>query len=646
MSTKTHDDERQLIPGQMLGRYELLTPIATGGMGMVWAARLKGSRGFRKLVAIKTILRSFENAESEEMLLKEATLASQIHHPNVAETLELGEQDGMLYLVMELVSGESLSFILKEAEKHGGMPLPIAINLVGQVCRGLQAAHDLRDERGERIGLIHRDISPPNVLVDDSGTVKIVDFGVATTTSNATFGSGEIKGKISYLAPEQIRGEAIDERVDVFTTGILLYLLTVGRHPFRADGEVATIARLLSDTPAAPPSSLHEDYPEALEGVVLRAVDKCRDTRFPSALALLEALEQAWPDAFGARADEALGAYVRELTKERAAKRRAALRLAEELSENSGSRHSVHSVTAIAASLPSAAKRAPPHRLARVGALALGVGLVASAAVLPAYLNLLQTPAAVPLAMTPAILDLGELGRSVQPVAGPIPAAKAGGSEGSTDAVPALTPPPRAGVASQRDTERSAPLPRAEPSEPRLAGNEDQAVEERPSSETDEPQEETPSTPSADTDPAAALPVVLPPIAAATATTAAPAVAAPGPLPANASEPSRAIAPVPTAPRFVPSKVGHGLLRIDPQADAYRVRLPAALNRSGQAFRATVKICVDDKGTVSSITVLRSAGPAIDAQVTDVLSRWRYRPLLQSGRETPFCYSLAYAISD
>src|SRR5688500_8874827 len=271
----------------MLGRYELLVPIATGGMGTVWAARLKGTRGFRKLLAIKTILRSFENADSEQMLLREATLASQVHHPNVAETLELGEQDGILYLVMELVSGESLSFILREAQRLGGVPLPIAVNLIGQVCRGLQAAHELCDENGQRIGLIHRDISPPNVLVTDSGTVKIVDFGVATTTSSATFGSGEIKGKISYLAPEQLRGEPLDERVDVFTTGILLYLLTVGQHPFRASSEAATVGRILSDMPAAPPSSHVEDYPEALEAVVLRALDKRRDQRFDSALALL-----------------------------------------------------------------------------------------------------------------------------------------------------------------------------------------------------------------------------------------------------------------------------------------------------------------------------------------------------------------------
>src|SRR5206468_2075283 len=126
-----------------------------------------------------------------------------------------------------LVSGESLRFILREAHAHGGMPLSVAINLIGQVCRGLAAAHDLRDENGERVGLVHRDISPPNIMITDAGTVKIVDFGVATTTSGGSDAPGEIKGKLSYLAPEQLRTETVDARADVFATGILLYLLTV-----------------------------------------------------------------------------------------------------------------------------------------------------------------------------------------------------------------------------------------------------------------------------------------------------------------------------------------------------------------------------------------------------------------------------------
>src|SRR4051812_43305523 len=289
VSKRTDDRDEELTAGQMLGRYELLMPIAKGGMGDVWAARLNGSRGFRKLVAIKTILRSLEHADQEQMLFQEAVLASQIHHPNVAETLELGEHEGTLYLVMELVSGESLRFILHEAQALGGLPLSVSINLIGQICRGLAAAHDLRDKDGERVGLVHRDISPPNIMITEAGTVKIVDFGVATTSSSGGDGAGEIKGKISYLAPEQLRGVALDARVDVFATGILLYLLTVGRHPFRAASDSSTLMRILSKEPATTPSVLVEDYPDALEQIVMRALHKDRQERFQSILAMLEA---------------------------------------------------------------------------------------------------------------------------------------------------------------------------------------------------------------------------------------------------------------------------------------------------------------------------------------------------------------------
>ena len=327
------DRDQELIVGQMLGRYEVLMPIAKGGMGNVWAARLKGSRGFRKLVAIKTISRTLDHPDLEQMLSQEAVLASQIHHPNVAETLELGEHEGLLYLVMELVSGESLRFILREAHAAGGIPLPVSVNVIGQICRGLAAAHDLRDKDGDRVGLVHRDISPPNVMITDAGTVKIVDFGVATTSSSSRC-RGEIKGKISYLAPEQLRGEPLDARVDVFATGILLYLLTVGRHPFRMGTDSSTIARILSNAPATTPSAVVDDYPEALEEIVLRALHKDREQRFQSSTAMLEALQNAFPSAFGPRADEA-ATYLLGLMQERIVERKATFRMAEEVAERS-----------------------------------------------------------------------------------------------------------------------------------------------------------------------------------------------------------------------------------------------------------------------------------------------------------------------
>jgi len=628
--------EGELSAGQMLGRYELLTPIASGGMGNVWAARLKGTRGFRKLVAIKTILRSLEHPQLEQMLSQEALLASQIHHPNVAEMLELGEQDGTLYLVMELVQGESLAYILREAQAHGGVPFPVAINLVGQVCRGLTAAHNLRDERGRHVGLIHRDISPPNVLVDDSGTVKIVDFGVATTASSATFGSGEIKGKISYLAPEQLRGETLDARVDVFTTGILLYLLTVGRHPFRAQLESATIARILSDEPATPPSALNEEYPESLELVVLKALDKDRDTRFQSAEELLEGLERAWPDAFGPTADEAVAQYVQEITKDRQDARRATLRLAEELAEQSSPRDSVRSMPALSANtLPPRKASSPKAAWLALGLLFTGLG--AGAVALPRYLQLLQpapTGAPVADAATEPVAPRAAMQEAhgvaqLPPPPTSVDTATAIAATAAEQLNPSLAVPsaqlaaPVRGM-PQRSARRSAQRNAEEASlQPELAASADDEA----------PAAELASTP----------PVSLP--AAEPAPTALAAVA-PAPLvvPAATLAPSYPIAPVNSAPRTLSSRLGHAQLAINPSAEAYRVRLPSAIERLGENFQTTVSLCVNTNGSVSKVNVLRSAGPAVDSALVKALSRWRYRPLLEDGSARPFCYVFSYDV--
>jgi serine/threonine-protein kinase len=324
---------QDLRPGSTLGRYELLLPIAKGGMAQVWAARLRGSRGFQKLVAIKTILAGvIDNTRMEQMFLEEAQLASQIHHPNVVGTLELGEENSALYLVMEWVDGESLSVVLAKAAQSGGMPLPIAVNLIGQACQGLYAAHNLRDESGALLGLVHRDVSPQNLLVTFSGTAKLVDFGIAKATSKASglTEAGEIKGKFAYMAPEQVRGQAIDARTDLFALGILLYLLTTGKHPFRGEHPGATVQNICAEHGPTPPSAILSDYPPALEQVVLKALAKNPDERFASANDMLTALEAAMPGPLEASFEVQVAAYLKGLFGARATERRAAIRLAQE----------------------------------------------------------------------------------------------------------------------------------------------------------------------------------------------------------------------------------------------------------------------------------------------------------------------------
>jgi serine/threonine-protein kinase len=433
-------------------------------MGEVWAARLKGTRGFRKLVAVKTILSAVDDARLEQMLYREATLASQIHHPNVAEILELGEHEGSLYLAMELVEGDSLAVILREARARGGVPLSVAVQLIGQVCQGLSAAHELCDANGERIGLVHRDISPPNVLVTYTGTVKLVDFGVATTAASRTYRSGEIKGKISYLSPEQLRGESLDARVDVFATGILLYLLTVGRHPFRVGGEADTIARLLSPIPATPPSAFIPDYPAELEAVLMRAIDKNKEKRFASASAFLEALERAWPFSFGPNGRKATAEYIQDLLKLRMNKQRHQLKQAEEWSEFSASRDSALAVPQVLAPRP---LRHPSSRIGFLALAALAFAVAAGATL--AHLMRAAEPAAFAVE-----LPRGPRTPQTSVLAAPLPAASALATPNadverpfSTPENAALEAPARAVV--ETGTSTPARKPRTQPALARSA---------------------------------------------------------------------------------------------------------------------------------------------------------------------------------
>lgn len=317
----------ELGPGSVLGRYELLLPIAAGGMAMVWAARLKGTRGFQKIVAVKTMLPTLsEDDQFERMFLSEASLASQIRHPNAVEILDLGEQDGVLFLAMEWIDGIPLNQVMKVAKRQNGMPIPIAVRIVAQACAGLHAAHELKDKSGKLVGLVHRDISPQNILVTYNGLAKVVDFGVAKATAlnDSTTQAGQLKGKVSYMAPEQVRGGAIDRRVDVFAMGIVLYTLTTGKHPFRRESEGATLFAISSTDPVEAPHEFQADYPASLEAVLMRALEKERDERYATANELMRALDKALPPSQRAT-DEDVANFVRELFEDQQEQTRAAL---------------------------------------------------------------------------------------------------------------------------------------------------------------------------------------------------------------------------------------------------------------------------------------------------------------------------------
>ena len=284
-----------LEPGYRVDRYELLAKIGQGGMASVWLARPENTTG--EFFAIKTILPAHAGDDQlRKMMLDEARIAMGIDHPNVARTLETGQLWDMPYLVLEYVPGESLDQLCQALATRGvTMPPEIAVRLVVDTCAGLQAAHDLRGPDGAGLEIVHRDLSTHNILVDDHGTVKLIDFGIAKANARLTeTASGMTKGKIPYMAPEQALGGFVDRRADLWSLGAVLYVLLTGKYPFDGANDAT---RLMGKLSGDPPTPLPDSVPAALRAVVDRTLSFYREQRYASAAELAAALDAAVPKA-------------------------------------------------------------------------------------------------------------------------------------------------------------------------------------------------------------------------------------------------------------------------------------------------------------------------------------------------------------
>ncbi|HEV3193290.1 MAG TPA: protein kinase [Polyangiaceae bacterium] len=301
-----------LRAGYRLDRYELLCRIASGGMATVWLARLRGKRGFEKLFAIKTIRTELvDDPRFQEMLLDEARIASNIQHPNVAQILDLGEQQDVLFIVMERVDGDSLAKIRKLLAKLGAkLPVGIALRILADACAGLHAAHELRDDSGQPLGIVHRDVSPHNILVSSGGAVKVIDFGIAKAQNRqqGETRTGVVKGKVHYMAPEQVnKGRAVDRRADIWALGVCLHELVAGRVPDEADDDVEVIRKLLADEPP----QLAEGLPDPILRILEQSLTLDADARFPTAAAMQLALEGAMKDLGEIATANGIAAFLR-----------------------------------------------------------------------------------------------------------------------------------------------------------------------------------------------------------------------------------------------------------------------------------------------------------------------------------------------
>src|SRR5688572_29826451 len=227
-----------LAPGTRLGKYELIQRLAVGGMAELYLARCTGIEGFEKLVAVKRILPQYAcNEEFVSMFLDEARLAATLQHANIAQVYDIGQTEHGLFFTMEFVRGADARELLKSAMRSGDdIPLDRALTIISGAAAGLHAAHEKRGVDGEPLGIVHRDVSPANVLVSFDGCVKVIDFGVAKATrQQSQTRVGTLKGKIAYMAPEQCLGEPVDRRCDVFALGIVLYELTCGQWLFEGE---------------------------------------------------------------------------------------------------------------------------------------------------------------------------------------------------------------------------------------------------------------------------------------------------------------------------------------------------------------------------------------------------------------------------
>ncbi len=290
-----HHEQDELHPGSTVGPFDLIAPIGTGGMARVWAARVRGTSD---VVAVKMLLPELaENVEFRKMFFDEARIASRVRHPNVCSTFEMGEQEGTLYLSMEWLDGPSLMRILRpgreditECERIPIRPR-IAARIVADACAGLHAAHELVGEDGHPLAVVHRDVSPHNLLMTSGGEVKITDFGVAKALgkSHMTI-AGQLKGKLAYMAPEQLTGGTIDRRCDVFALGCVLYEITTGQRPFQGEHDPQVMTAIMMGR-YEPPAAIVQGYPHQLSIIVMRALANEPENRYASADHMREALE-------------------------------------------------------------------------------------------------------------------------------------------------------------------------------------------------------------------------------------------------------------------------------------------------------------------------------------------------------------------
>jgi serine/threonine protein kinase len=297
---------------QAFGPYTLLERIAVGGMAEVWRARARGMAGFEKILVIKRVLDALSaDEEFIRLFIDEARIAVALVHVNIVQVFELGEIEGSYYMAMEWVQGIDLSQLATKAQKRGPFRVSLALFIVGEVLKALQFAHERTDDDDHPLRIVHCDISPQNVLISFAGEVKLTDFGISRAAFQSKGANEVIRGKYAYMSPEQVEGEPLDGRSDLFSIGIVLYELLTGRRLFKGKTREETLARVRrAEVPS--PRAYRPEISEDLEAFLLKALAQKPEKRFADAATMLEALGRLMVQEGHRSTNNELAAFLRE----------------------------------------------------------------------------------------------------------------------------------------------------------------------------------------------------------------------------------------------------------------------------------------------------------------------------------------------
>ena len=466
-----------------MGRYTLHGKIASGGMATLYFGRLLGPSGFARTVAVKCLHAQFaQDPEFSAMFLDEARLASRIRSPYVVPTLDVVSEGGELAIVMEYVHSQSLATLVQsfDADATRGslavpcVPVAVAVSVLRHMLEGLHAAHEARSEDGAPLGIVHRDVSPQNILVGTDGLAHLIDFGVAKATGRLqTTREGHLKGKLAYMSPEQLRGEPVTRRSDLYAASVVLWETLVGQRLFRASDEGATVTRVLVGD-VRPPSEAARDHREAaevqaverLDAVVMRGLDRDPTKRFATAHDMAVALERCLPPASAAE----VAKWLEQAAGPALARRAAAIAAIEGGAEDGatsaqseeGELEGPVQPTADASSISvvsgvTAAASSGPRRRAR---WLLAAAAVAAAAI-PAALVPWRSPAAVRsiAAIAPSAVPPSEPAPAVSSVSATSDTPPAGAAPSSTPSTPpTVASPPKRAPAAPHASDCSPPF--------------------------------------------------------------------------------------------------------------------------------------------------------------------------------------------